>query len=100
MLKRSEVFFLIETERAYQDGAFDPSTVLSSGLTRMERDKDVTAGLLLLETYVRKAEAAWANQKNGSNLKSLQQVAKIAALAVSILERAGGSELLLTNGLR
>jgi hypothetical protein len=53
----------------------------------------------MLSAYVRKAEDAWVNTK-GSNLPAIQQIAKIAAIAVRILERAGGSEDLLIKGLR
>lgn len=100
MLKREEVYFLINAERLYQDRNYDPNAVLSSGATRAERDLDVTPGLVLLDSYVRKAQDAWTDQKVGGSTPALQQVAKIAAIAVRILERAGGSEKLLTTGLR
>lgn len=100
MLLRSDVFELINAERAYQDTTYSKDAVLSSGATRGQRDLDVTPGLVLLDSYVRKAQDAWTDQKTGGSLKSLQQVAKIAAIAVRILERAGGSEALLNEGLR
>ena len=99
MLTREEVFNLIDTERSYQDINYNPDEKVSSGLTRRERDKEVSSGILMLEAYVRKASDAWVNTK-GSNLPALQQVAKIAAIAVRILERAGDSQTLLTSGLR
>lgn len=100
MLKRTEVYALIEAERLYQDSTYNPAKMLSSRQTRGERDLDVTPGLVLLDSYVRKAQDAWTDQKTGGSLAALQQVAKIAAIAVRILERAGGSEILLTSGLR
>lgn len=99
MLTREEVFRIIEAERAYQDRAYNGNEVLSSGVTRRQRDSDPAAGILMLECYVRKASDAWVNTK-GFATPSLQQVAKIAAIAVRILERAGDSEKLLELGLR
>lgn len=99
MLLREQVYTLIDRERWYQDLAYEPDEVTSSSLTREERDLDVAPGILMLDAYVRKASDAWVNTK-GSNLPALQQVAKIAAIAVRILERAGSSEELLTKGLR
>lgn len=99
MLKREQVYQIIETERAYQDKTYNPNEVLSSGQTREQRDLDVTPGLVMLGTYLHKANSAWTGQK-GSSLASIQQIAKIATIAVRILERAGGAEELLTKGLR
>ena len=99
MLTREQVFTLINKERDFQDVNYDPNFVLSSGQTRAQRDLEVSPGVLMLEAYARKASDAWVNTK-GTNLSTLQQVAKIAAIAVRVLERAGGSEELLTKGLR
>jgi hypothetical protein len=99
MLSRQEVFDIIEDERAYQDKTYNPAQVLSSGQTREQRDLDVTSGLVMLDTYLHKAKDAWTGQ-TGSSLASIQQIAKIAAIATRILERAGGTEELLTKGLR
>lgn len=99
MLDRQEVFELINDEREFQDQNYNPNELLSTGVSRGVRDLDVSAGILMLSAYVRKAEEAWVNTK-GTNLPALQQVAKIAAIAVRILERAGGSAALLEKGLR
>jgi hypothetical protein len=99
MLNRDQVFKLIETERAYQDKTYEPTAVLSTGVTREMRDRDVTSGLTMLSSYVRKAEDKWTGMK-GDSLPSLQEVGKIAAIAVRILERSGDSERLLAEGLR
>lgn len=99
MLSRTEVFALIDKERQYQDSTYNPEGKVSSGLTRRERDSEVSPGILMLEAYVRKATNAWVNTPV-DNLPALQQVAKIAAIAVRILERAGESQELLKVGLR
>jgi hypothetical protein len=99
MLTRQQVYCLIDMEREYQDYNYSPDTLTSSGLPRRERDLEVGPGLTMLSAYVRKAEDAWVNTK-GNATPSLQQIAKLAAIAVRILERAGGSEALLAKGLR
>lgn len=99
MLTRQQVYSLIDTEREYQDYNYQPNAVTSSGLTRRERDLEVGPGLTMLAAYVRKAEDSWVNVK-GDSTPSLQQIAKLAAIAIRILERAGGSEALLAKGLR
>lgn len=99
MLDRKDVFRIIDNERTYQDMTYDPRETLSSGQTRGHRDLDVAPGLTLLDAYVRKAQDAWVNKK-ANDLPALQQIAKIAAIAVRILERAGGSEVLINEGLR
>jgi hypothetical protein len=100
MLKRSEVYFLIDAERRYQDVTYDPNEFVNDELTITvaDLDKDPARGILLLDAYVRKAQDAWADRD--ANLPSLQYVTKIAAIAVRILERAEGSDKLLTTGLR
>ena len=115
MLTKAQVSQIIETERKYQDETYNPNQLLISGQTRGERDLDVAPGLVLLDAYVRKAQDAWTNHKAAEfdeqsgtfvnisadgSFKALQQIAKIAAIACRILERAGGSEALLNNGLR
>ena len=99
-LTREQALKIVNDERDYQDTTFDPNKVTSSGLTRAERDKECAVGIMMLSTYVRKAEDAWTNDRKADSLPALQQVAKIAAIAVRILERAGESGRLLTEGLR
>lgn len=98
-MTRKEVYEVIDNEREYQDRNYNPEQRTSSGVTRRERDYDVAPGICMLEVYCRKAGDAWVNTK-GTQHPALQQVAKIAAIAVRILERAGGSEKLLETGLR
>ena len=97
-MTRAEAYQVIDTERTYQDDTYNPAEKLSSGVTRQERDLDVTSHLVLLDEYVAKAKTAWLAK--GDNKPSLKQIAKVAAIAVRALERAGGSEALLTEGLR
>lgn len=99
-MERELVYKIIDREREYQEANYNPNQVLSSGVTREIRDKDVTAHLTMLDTYLRKAQDSWTNLKKGDNTESLRNVAKIAAIAVRALERAGGSERLLEVGLR
>lgn len=98
-MNRQQVFYLINAEREYQSRNYNPDETTSSGQTRRERDKDVAPGVLMLNAYTHKAAQIWVST-GGDNLATLQQVAKIAAIAVRILEQAGGSELLLEKGLR
>lgn len=98
LLNRDQVFNLINTERSFQDGVYNPDELLTSGATRKQRDLDVTSHLVLLDLYLNKAKVDW-NVK-GDNRPALKQIAKIGAIAVRALERAGGSEALLTEGLR
>jgi hypothetical protein len=97
-MTREQVYKIIDTERTYQDETYDPNEVLQSGQTRGQRDLDVTAHLVLLDAYIGKAKDAWVVP--GTNTPALQQIAKIAAIAVRALERAGGADVLLTEGLR
>jgi hypothetical protein len=99
-MTQEQAVALVLRERVYQDKTYQPDRVLSTGVTRQARDLDPTAGITMLSAYVRKAEDAWVNMKDGDSTLAIQQVAKIAAIALRILERSGGSEKLLTAGLR
>jgi hypothetical protein len=97
-MNREQIFNLINDERAYQDRSYNPEETLTSGATRRQRDLDVTSHLILLDLYINKAKVDW-NVKC-DNRPALKQIAKIAAIAVRALERAGGADALLTEGLR
>lgn len=97
-MNRAQIYSIIDAEREFQDGTYNPNEKLTSGATRAERDRDVTSHLVLLDIYLNKAKNDW-NVK-GDNRPALKQIAKIGAIAVRALERAGGSEALLTEGLR
>jgi len=98
-MNREEVYDIINEEREYQDKNYNPDAVTSSGQTRRQRDLEVAPGVLMLQQYAHNAGHTWIRTV-GTNLPTLREVAKIAAIAVRILERAGGSEALLTQGLR
>ena len=99
-MSREEVFGIINRERTYQDRKFDPTEPTTCGLLRQQRDLCPAPGILLIEEYALQARKAWVDDRSGDDLPALQQVAKIAAIAVRILEQAGGSERLLRAGLR
>lgn len=98
MLTREQAIAIVNKEREYQNATYAPEQVKDSGLTRAQRDLDVTPHLVLLSGYIRKAEDAWIVP--GSNVPALQQIAKIAAIAIRALETCGNSEKLLEVGLR
>ncbi len=96
-MRFDEAIAVVSRERVYQDKTYDPDQVLSSGLTRRQRDMEITSHLVLLDQYVEKAKAAWLPA--GNSTAALKEVAKIAAIAIRALERvANGDEL--ATGLR
>ncbi|MEI7718397.1 MAG: hypothetical protein WCI72_00900 [archaeon] len=82
MPERKEVYDAIEGELSYQKALVkqqDFNTV-----------KTVGEYLACLGVYLRKAEDAWNDESDhGENRPSLQQMRKIAALAVSCMEQHG-----------
>ncbi len=113
-LTRNQAIDVIETERTYQDKTFSPYQVLPSGLTREQRDSEVLPHLALIQGYAEDAFKCWVfsrattnavepNREHTAevgNLAALQQIAKIAAIALRALERVGFADQLLTKGLR
>jgi hypothetical protein len=97
VLTKHQVVNLILQEREYQDRKFRADEVLQSGISRLQRDQDVTPHLVLLDSYIRKAKDTWTN--GGGSIESLKEIAKIAAIAFRALERVGGGTVLL-QGLR
>lgn len=99
-----EAVEIVKKEREYQDILFDPTQKLDSGNTRQQRDAEVLPHLVLIDSYVRDAMDCWTfSHKRGyasGSLPALQQIAKIAAIAVRALERVGFSEQLIEKGLR
>jgi len=85
-MTREQVWIVVDRERDYQNQKY-PS-----------KDADVSYGILLLQEYL---DGARYNKVHSDfQFHSLQEIAKVAAIAVSILENADGSEELLTKGLR
>ena len=100
-MTREQAYGLIDREREYQDFEYSGDLPTSSGLTRNQRDLEPAPGVLMLEEYIEKARQAWIKPTlKADNIECLQNGAKVAAIAVRILERAGGSERLLRAGLR
>ncbi len=92
MLRQHQVLELMAHERQYQDKTWprDAETRVMYGY--------LSPHLVLLDTYIQKAKAEWT--ANAGELKSLRQVAKIAAIALRALEETEGSEELIEKGLR
>ena len=79
-MKQRDVFRLISEERDYQD---------SLGSDRTDgHQHSVGEELVLLEVYLRRAFDAWAD--NPGDQQALDQVRKIAAIAVRCMENHGG----------
>lgn len=97
-MTQKEALKVVKRERDYQDETYNPSDEMQGGLLRYERDSEATPHIALIETYAAKAKAAWVN--TGENFQALQAIAKIGAIAVRALERVGGNELILKEGLR
>ena len=78
-MTRQEVYALIDGERDYQNRI---------SKSRGYRDIHTTAEhLVLLRTYLQKAEEAWTN--NAGNMPAQDVVRKIAAIAVRCIEENG-----------
>lgn len=72
-MERSEVFAMINAERAYQDDLWPPH----------EGHKRGEHCLSMLHVYTRKAEDAW---NNGDSLTMWRQIGKLAAVISRALE--------------
>ena len=92
MLRQYQVLELMAHERRYQDKTWprDARRQVMYGF--------LAPHLVLLRVYLKKAEAAWTS--SSGNLTGLQQVGKIAAIALRALEETEGSEKLLEEGRR
>lgn len=99
-MSREAVYGIIDREREYQDRRFPPDGQDGQFVLRSVRDLSPAPGILMLSEYTDKARRAWVNDRAADPVPALQQVAKIAAIAVRILEQASESERLLKEGLR
>lgn len=95
---RQHVYELIDRERDYQDKYYPKDQVLSSGLTREMRDKDVSTHLVMSDIYLARAKQVW--MLSGDGVTVLQELVKLAAIVVRALEMAGNSAALHTIGVR
>jgi hypothetical protein len=87
MLSREQVFGILDKERRYQDSLWPPH----------DGQKNTQHTLTTLQVYLRKAEDAWIVDKY--EVKTWQQLAKIAAVIVRALEVGNETEELV-KGLR
>ena len=83
MPTRKEVYAAINTERHYQDNAW-PRGNSSSFSTGEE--------ILLIEEYARRAREAWAGEKKGAEVETLNAIRKIAGIAVRCMEKHGAQQ--------
>ena len=75
-MERTEVYKLIDCERDYQD---------SLGKARTDGQPRTVGGeLILLTEYIDRARKAWTN--NPGNEKALEEIRKVAAIAVRRME--------------
>jgi hypothetical protein len=88
MLTREQALQVINTERDYQDSAWPAH----------DAQGNTEHCLTSVQVYLRKAEDAWITE-GYPETKTQQQLAKIAAIIVRLLERGHGTEELL-KGLR
>lgn len=75
-MERESVYFMINKEREYQDNLGKDRT---NGHLRSVGDE-----LVLMDVYLQRAFNAWAN--NPGDIKALDEIRKIAAIAVRCME--------------
>ena len=92
MLRQHQVLELMAKERQYQDKTWPEDERRRISYRRLAHH------LILLDVYVQKAKLQWAT--NEGDFTALQQVGKVAAIALRALEMTEGSEKLLEEGLR
>lgn len=85
-MKRTEVYDIIESERLYQEEYVRKDPSRCDGQKRTVCDY-----LVLLDHYTRKAQDTWVERPGYEN--ALDEVRKVAALAVACLESHGTSNL-------
>jgi hypothetical protein len=74
MIKREHVYLIIESERKYQDENW-PGTA------------NVGEHLVLMQTYLNEAMQKWTHTKGDET--ALQEIRKVAALAIRCMEQHG-----------
>jgi hypothetical protein len=81
-MKRSDVYKLIDVEREYQDAKWTPETTTSDGVHSVEE------WLVYIEDYVNEAKHILSrNPKQDADKKSMENMRKIAAMAVCAMEQ-------------
>jgi hypothetical protein len=82
-MERTEVYRRVDGERDYQDSFI-------TGKKFEDKIHSVEAEILMMSSYIRKAEDAWTNNKGEE--AALDVVRKIAGLAIRCLEHHGCPE--------
>jgi hypothetical protein len=82
VLKREEVYALIDGERAYQDKAWSENNMGGDHPLRIGED------LLLIERYLRSAIDMWTSEKR-PEVQTMALIRKIGAIAVRSMETNG-----------
>ena len=92
-MKRSQVYELIDSERDYQDQQWPSRGIEEEGspVPSYMPSNELTIGefILLVEEYTTKARLAWTQEKR-PELTALDNIRKIAGIAVNCMEQHGG----------
>jgi hypothetical protein len=87
---RPEVYKLIDGERDYQDSFIaNPNNNRSEGGEPYAK-RTVGEFLVMLDSYLRRAKDGWTN--NAGNEQALDNIRKIAGIAVHCMEKHGAPE--------
>ncbi len=87
---RAEVYKLIDNERDYQDRLGPDRTELPP-----THPREVGESLTMMATYFRRAQDGWTEQ--AGNEAALDNIRKIAAIAVRCMEDHGAPERVIQN---
>ena len=82
-ITRDEVYALIDGERYYQDNVIKPD-INRTGCAGMHSPGEF---LVMLDTYLKRAMAGWTEE--GSDWVALDNIRKIAGIAVNCMEQHG-----------
>lgn len=83
MATRQEVYAAIDSERNYQDAQ------QGNAVSDLPRTYSTAEWLNVIDTYVRKAQDAWSGPHPAGREEAINQVRKVAALAVIAMEQNG-----------
>jgi hypothetical protein len=81
---RETAYKAIDSERNYQDNRLG-----NSARTKVEDNRSLGDLILLADVYVEKAKLAFAGAHPAGKTEALDQVRKVAALGVLIMEKHG-----------
>ena len=82
---RSEVYAVIDGERAYQKDRWEGHVDVTSGHTDLE-DRRIDEWILYMEEYLSKARHA---SVHGDELEGLHMIRKVTSLGVACMEACG-----------